>query len=40
MRKLLSGTWKAENYSDAVKRRSEVFDIKKRMFEIEALMDQ
>lgn len=39
MRKLLSGTWKAEDYSDAVKRRGEAFDIQKRMAQIEALLD-
>lgn len=40
LRNLLSGTWKAEAYSDAVKRRGEAFDIKKRMTQIEALLDQ
>lgn len=37
---ILSGAWKAENYCDAVKRRAEAFDIKKRMVEIEALLDR
>lgn len=39
LRNLLSGTWKAEDYADAVKRRGEAFDIKKRMAQIEALLD-
>lgn len=39
MRKLLSGAWRPEDYTDAVSRRSEVFDIKKRVAEIEALLD-
>lgn len=40
MEKILFGTWKPEDYSDAVKRRGEAFDIKKRMAQIEALLDQ
>ena len=40
MRKLLSGEWKPEVYLDSVRRRAEDFDIKKRMAEIEALLDQ
>ena len=40
LRNLLSGTWKAEDYADAVNRRGEAFDIKKRMAQIEALLDQ
>lgn len=40
MENLLSGAWRAEKYLDAVKRRADTFDIKKRMAEIEALLDQ
>lgn len=40
LRKLLSGEWKPEDYVDAVRRRGEDFDIKKRMAQIEALLDQ
>lgn len=40
LRNLLSGTWKPEDYLDAVKRRAEDFDIKKRIAEIEVLLDQ
>ena len=40
MRNLLSGTWKAESYVDAVRRRGAEFDIRKRMIQIEALLDQ
>lgn len=40
LEKILSGEWKPEDYSDAVIRRAEAFDIRKRMVEIETLLDE
>lgn len=39
MGKILSSEWLPEDYVDAVMRRAEAFDIRKRMVEIEALLD-
>lgn len=39
LEKILSGEWLPESYLNAVSRRAEDFDIRKRMFEIEALLD-
>lgn len=40
MRKLLSGTWKAEDYADAALQRGAMFSVAKRIQEIEDLLDE